>query len=411
MIFHRPKHIFNYFIHRSVDEIYYSVGLRRFGIQLIGLYEPIFLYTFFGNSLSKVFLFYAFILGGHSLLVPLGGRLMARYGVKHSMLLSIPFLMAFYLLLFFSGKMAWLIYLAPIAATLYRITFLPAFHADFAKLSSRKKRGKQLSFLNVITLAGSVAGPLIGAFILTEFGFHILFIIVTIILLLSMIPLILSIEIKPHYQDSYKSAIGLIFKKGWRLKTLSLMLYGVDSGISTIFWPLFLFIIAINYANLGIISSISLLLSLVIIFYTAHATDKYDKIKVFRSGCFLASLGQIAKIFVQGAPSAVAAQSFLQIGDTLDTTPLTAYIYDTTQRERIHEGRFIVFCEVVQNLGTFFIYAFAGFFFLLFPDSRIVIFFPIAALSIFLAGILGKVFEKRIAEHKDIIKGELGEHM
>ena len=155
----------------------------------------------------------------------------------------------------------------------------------------------------------------------------------------------------------------------------------------------------------------SLLLSLAIILYTAHVTDKYNKIKVFRSGCFLASLGQIAKFFVQGAPSAVAAQSFLQIGDTLDTTPLTAYIYDTTQKERIHEGRFIIFREIVQNLGTFLIYVFAGFFFLFFPDSRIVLFFPVAAISIFLAGILGKVFEKRIAEHSDVIKNDLSDHM
>jgi MFS family permease len=396
MVFQKPKNIFHYFIHRDVDEIYYSVGLRRFGVQLVGLYEPIFLYSFFGNNLSKVFFFFAVILGGHSLLAHLGGKMMARFGVKHSMLISLPFLIIFYLLLFFSEKVTWFIYLAPIAAILYRIIFLPAFHADFAKLSDKKTRGKQLGVMNIISLAGSVVGPILGALILTNYGFHVLFIIVAIIFLLSIIPLLLSLEIKPHYKESYKSAVGLIFKKGWRLKTLSLMLYGVDSGISVNFWPLFLFILAISYEKLGVISSISMLFSLGVILYTARATDKYSKVKVFRSGCFLASLGQIARAFAVGPFSAMAAQSFFQIGDTLDTTPLTAYIYDATQKERIHEGRFIVFREIAQNLGTFIMYTLAGFYFMFFPDKHIFIFFPIAAISVFLSGFIGRVFEEKI---------------
>ncbi len=406
LLFRKPKHIFRFFIQRKVDEIYYSVGLRRFAGQLIGLYEPIFLYLFFGKDLSKTLFFFAAIMGLYILFVPWGAKMMARFGVKHNMIFSIPTLIGYYLCLFLLDKIFWLIFLAPILAALTRAFFLPAFHADFAKLSQKRKRGKQLGILQIITIAGSIIGPLLGALILAKFGFSVLFVIVAVIFFLSAIPLMLTYEAKPRYRDSYQETWKRIFSKRWRKKALSLVFYGFDSGINVNIWPLFLFYLGIQFGKMGLIASASLVFSLAATLYVAHLADKKKPIKLFRIGCFIASVANIAKTFVKMFLGAFFAQSFFLIGDTLDTLPLTAHIYDKTQKEKINIGRFIMFREIAQNLGTFLIYLFAGIFFLF--SNKIFIVFPIAAVSLLLAGILSRSFEKGFIENIETFREELG---
>ncbi|TRZ83486.1 MFS transporter [bacterium] len=407
LLFHKPKHIFHFFIHRKVDEIYYSVGLRRFAAQLIGLYEPIFLYLFFDKDLSKTLFFFAAIMGLYILFVPLGGRMMARFGIKHNMIFSIPTLVGYYLCLFLLDKIFWLIFLAPIFAALTRAFFLPAFHADFANLSKEGKRGKQLGILQTITILSAVTGPLLGAFILDKFSFSVLFVVITIIFFLSAIPLMLTYEAKSRYHDSYKEAWKRALSKRWRKKALSLTFYGFDSGININIWPLFLFSLGIQFGKMGLITSVSLIFSLATTLFIAHLADNKKRIKLFRIGCFMASAGNIAKAFVRTALSAFSVQSFFLIGDTLDTLPLTAHIYDKTQKEKINIGRFIMFREITQNLGTFLIYLFFGIFFLF--SDKIFIVFPVAAISLLLAGILSRSFEKGFIENIETFKKELGE--
>jgi len=399
-LFRKPKNFFQYFIHRKVDEIYYSVGLRKFGVQLIGLYEPIFLYLFFDNSVSKTLFFFAFIVLFHALLAPLGGRMMARFGVKHNMLASIPFLMSYYLLLYFSSEVFWLIYLAPIAAILARILFFPAYHTDFAKLSEKKKRGKQVGIMSIITTLSAVVGPLIGAFVLTKYGFPTLFIIVSVIFLFSALPLILTYEIKPRYRDSYKKAWQTVLSKKWRKKTLSLAFYGMDWGVSLNYWPLFLFILAISYKDLGLISAISLAFSLLTTIFVSRLSDKFSKMSLYRSGCYLASIGNFMKAFVKTILGATITQIFFHIGDTLDTNPLIAYIYDQTQKEKLNVGRYIIFREIAQNIGTGLIYLIGGIVFLFIEQSNIRYFFILAAVCLLIAGRLSHAFEKQF--HKNI---------
>ncbi len=395
LLSHKPRNIFHFFIQHRVDEIYYSIGLRRFGVQLVGIYEPIFIFLFFQKNLSKTFFYFAAMAGLYILLVPLGGKMMSRFGAKHNMLFSIPFLGAYYLTLFFLREHWWLIFVAILLGALNRSFFLPAFHSDFAAMSQKKHRGRQLGILNIITIIGALIAPLLGALLLTKFGFFVLFSVAVVFFILSSIPLFMSHEIKSGYKEPYKEAFLQLFKKPWRRKALSFGLYGFDGALSSFFWPLFLFSLAISFDSMGSIASFALLFSLAVTVYISRLTDKKKHLKLFRLGCYVASMGWLLKALARTALQAFAAQSFYLIGSTLNTLPLTAYIYDTAQKERRGLGHFIVFREMSQNLGAFFFLLLGGIVFL-FTD-RIYLFFILGALGLLLAQYFSWSFERQLS--------------
>ena len=401
-LFRKPKYFFHFFIRRRVDEIYYSVGLRRLGIQIVGIYEPVFIYLFFNHNLSKTFFYFAAILGLYILTVPLGGRVMVHFGVKHNMLFSIPFLGGYYLTLFLMQRFGGLVYLAIFLSALNRTLFLPAFHADFTQLSQKEKRGKQLGILNIITIVGAVIGPIIGAVILTKFGFSILFSVAILIFITSAIPLLLTYELRGVYQESYKSAFLQIFQRGWKSKALSFMFYGTDGVLSAYVWPLFLFVLAISFDAMGIITSVALLLSLGVTFYISFLTDKKKRLDLFRIGCYWASLGWIFKAFVRTALQAFFAQSFYLVGNSLDNLPLTAYVYDTAEKNRKNIGQFIIFREMTQNLGAFFFLLSSAVF--LYFSHKIYLLFLFGSISLLLARYFSIAFESNFLKKLNEVK-------
>ncbi|MEF8847169.1 MAG: hypothetical protein V5A57_01945, partial [Candidatus Paceibacterota bacterium] len=64
---------------------------------MITIFEPIFFYLYFGKSLPLTFLYFAAIFGLYGLLAVYGGKIMAKIGLKHSMLSSHFFYFAYFL--------------------------------------------------------------------------------------------------------------------------------------------------------------------------------------------------------------------------------------------------------------------------------------------------------------------------
>jgi MFS family permease len=70
-----------------------------------------------------------------------------------------------------------------------------SYHTDFSKFSRKKSRGKQVGVSKIVTALASVVGPIAGGIILSFFGFKVLFLLVSFLLIASTFPLFLSKEI------------------------------------------------------------------------------------------------------------------------------------------------------------------------------------------------------------------------
>src|SRR3989338_1500856 len=134
-------HYFEYFFRRDVTKLYLAFAIRNFALGMVLLFEPVYLYLYFGKSIPMALVFFAVMFGGFGLLSPFGGKIMTKIGTTKTILISLFFYFAYYLALFFFPVSFWFVPLSIVFAIIAMTLFWPSFHVDFARFSSQKTRG------------------------------------------------------------------------------------------------------------------------------------------------------------------------------------------------------------------------------------------------------------------------------
>ncbi len=332
---HHFNHLTQYFLNKELSEIYITVALRSFAISLVSIFVPIYLLKQ-GFALQQVFLFYFIVSSIWLICSYFSAKLSTKIGLKHNILLSIPFLIAFYLLLPYV-TLDKIFFLAPVLLGIHGSLFWLNFHIDFAEFSSKKKRAEQISGYAIICLILSALGPIIGGLLLLFTDFNILFIITSIILVISVIPLFMSKEIYTPKNFSTKKVKEII--KKIELKTMAGFAgYGMIC-CAIIIWPIFIFLILKEYLSVGALVSVTLLFSIIFTFLVGRWADKFGKGKVLRIGSILTALGWIIIIFVKTGLQILGINIFFGIvspagphGPAFD-----AITYDQAKKKHITE--------------------------------------------------------------------------
>jgi hypothetical protein len=137
-----PTHFLHYLLKREVTQFFTSMAIRYLALGMVVIFEPIYLYFYFDKSLSLTLLFFAAIYGLFALTVVYGGKIMAKIGLKHTILLSHFFFVGYFFCLLFLYQSFWLIVLAIILKMVGMLLFWPAFHIDFMRFSDIGYRGR-----------------------------------------------------------------------------------------------------------------------------------------------------------------------------------------------------------------------------------------------------------------------------
>lgn len=361
-IFHHLQ--IKYHLEREITELYISVAILSFAAGMILIFEPIYMLKVFNGSVSATLVYFALIAGTFGLLSPIGVKILAKIGVKHSMLFSMPFLFLYYVILFFlqESTTSILIFLAIFFKVVHFTLYWPAFHIDFARFSNKTRRGTELGARVVIVSLTSVLGPLIGGFILSRFGgvmlfeffnlgWSMLFGTVLILLLISAVPLFFSAEVHEIYHDSYKRAFKDIFtRKFWR-SSLAFAASGAEGAIAKILWPIFLFLLAINFSSLGVITSGALIIGVIFTAYMGRISNRLPRKRLLKFGSILTALSWIFKIFVRDPFSAFLAHSFYRLSIISAFLPFASVWYDKASETESSRERVIVLREITLNTG------------------------------------------------------------
>jgi MFS family permease len=360
-------HYFNFLKNRELNELYLTVGIRAFAISLIGIFIPIYLYQL-GYSFQSIFLFYLFYSLFHALFSFLfAGKIAGRYGVKHTIFFSMPLHIIFFTLLYTLDRFVWPLALIAFFFAISTSLFWVSYHIDFSKFSKKKDRGKQVGASKIIASIFGAAGPFTGGLILTLFGFQTLFVIVSILLLCSVIPLFFSKEVHEPAKFSLKG----FFRKSKISDISGFMGHGIEQAIGFILWPLFifLFIFGEKYLSLGIVSSIGVVVALVFVFIMSNFSDIYRR-TILRIGAVANAILWIFKSFIVTPFQVYIAGAFYGATQSTMSIPFDALNYDKARERDIvslvlqrevyhHVGRIIFFgimFFLVDNLVQVFRY-------------------------------------------------------
>ncbi|MCK5474582.1 MAG: MFS transporter [Candidatus Aenigmarchaeota archaeon] len=338
-----------HFLKKELSEVYVNLALQSFAISLIAVFIPIYLLSsgFSLNSVIMFFITYYAVLGFFS---PISAILANRFGFKHIILFRTPFLISFLLGLHHIND----IMLSPIViaviggigSSLYWISI----NSIFAKHSDKIHRGRQTGNLISIPKIASLIGPTLGGVIALIYGFPLLFLITSAIIVVSVMPLFVTGETKPHIRFSLKKMIKI-------QDNLKYSIYFILSGpkfiAGSIFWPLFVYWgLSGSTIGTGLSQTLAGIGILLFTHYIGRQADRTDNNSLIKKGAILIALLWFIRIFAT-SPMEFFIYSFLAgIFTILIDIPFTAATFNQANKENPDE--FIVLRELTLAVGRIF---------------------------------------------------------
>ncbi|MCD6547618.1 MAG: MFS transporter [Nanoarchaeota archaeon] len=354
---------------KELSEVYLTLYLRKFAISLINIFIPIYLYKI-GYTLNQViyfvitwFLFQA--IGGY-----IASKTSYKIGTKHTIVISVPLLILFFLFLYEAPKLGNFIYLiAPLIGLSNGFYWVPT-NAVFAKNSHKKSPGKETSYLMISSRLAGVLAPLIGGIIISNLKFHHLLSIVIALLFLSLIPLFLSKDYACKKKDMWlkllknniRYFIGYFFQGAIVISTFLLI-------------PFLMLSLTNSYVSIGLVSTILLVGSFAVILIVGKLTDKFEGKKLIKLGGAIVSAAFLILSYSKNVNVIYLTTFIIGISTIMIYLPLFAI--SSIVSKKYNETEFMMLREFALCAGRIFMLILL----LALPAFKIKIGFMIAALS------------------------------
>ncbi len=252
--------------------IYEHLVLQAFGLSMIGIFVPVYLYSI-GFSIFQVIFFVFLQWTIYGAFTPLYARVIHKIGIKEVVIIRTPLLILnLYLLYLLQGGLAHnyshiIAILEGFSSSLYTLSI----SSLFAKHVGVKEQGKKTAKFFAFPKVASILAPALGGFIALKFGFPALFLIVIFLLVASLIPVFFIKENINH--PPYNSLAFKRFRRYFR-EFIVLNGYGMRDIPFGITLPIALYLYKENSFSLGIVFSIIALASAIIFIFVGKVIDK-----------------------------------------------------------------------------------------------------------------------------------------
>jgi MFS family permease len=324
---------------RQLMELYQFLLLFSFAGSLIAIFEPVFFYEQ-RIPLWQISLYYGLHYVLYVILLPLGGKFTARFGLERSLALSTPLYVLYFLMLALLPTFPWLFWAAIVLLTFYKIFYWPAFHAEFSKFGNGASRGKEMSWQNFATTGVGVLSPLVGGLVASQFGFPAMFVMAAITIMGASFPMLRTKEAVRPSTFAYSAPWKLIAAPQHRRMVVA-MAGMAENLVDLVYWPIFLFIILgavspafFGYtfdaaAALGIISSITILIMTIIAFYIGKISDRFSSRKILHLHLPFMMLGYLFRPISGGLISVFLTSTLSRLAYIGVHIPMVAQLYSS----------------------------------------------------------------------------------
>jgi sugar phosphate permease len=196
----------------------------------------------------------------------------------------------------------------------------------------------------ILSILVAACGPLIGGLIGGKFGMSYVFLLTSILLIGSVFPLFKTTE--PHREKKLrfsKIKIKLIWKD-----LVAYGGYGMQGSIGSIIWPLFIYSILKNYQKLGLVSTLSTLVAIVVTYIIGKKADHQERKKYVKSGSMLMGLIYLAKALANTIFHIFSLDVLTSFANSISTAPFQSEYYLHADEESRSE--YITFMESTIDL-------------------------------------------------------------
>ena len=303
IFFDKFKHYWRFISFDEMAILYISKNMRTFAIKLASTFGLIYLYKLgYGIWVIPIYILVYYIAKFIGSAVAFW--YISKNGPKHGMLLSnilyIPHLVLIASLGIFGKEMGLIV--AFISAIFKGMSVSVENLSYNFYYSKDKKVGKQLGVAYILEHISSSIAPAIGGFLAIFFGVEKLFVVSSVILVLTTIPLLTTKErVKPVQKMSFRGF-------PWRnYKHLLVICYSCGMAwnslyIWSFFAPVFLLKGVNAYGSAGILSSISSIAALVAAFIYGKMIDKDKERGLLKIGAVFMGLAFLIRIFISSNP-------------------------------------------------------------------------------------------------------------
>ncbi len=322
---------------RYLGSFYTHSLIRLFGVNIFQIFSGIYIYQTllgFGFSLSQAISFTSLILALIFLIqiisIPPSLWIINKKGLRFAVFWGNAALILYYFFLALARLDAIAFLIAAIFAGIQLGLYWTAFHIYFAELSDDNKQGREISLNAFMGSIVAIGAPSFGGLIIINFGYPAVFLVVSLLMGMAMIPL----KNLPKQDDRVpfdivKTILLLSPKK--EIKSLSAFSgVGISQITTQIFWPIFVLPIIAGIEEIGFLGSIIALFGSISAISLGLLIDKFGAKKVLSVISPLDSISGLARLFVN--------------------TPFQVYGISTIS-SAVSEGQFIALDSLAYHRG------------------------------------------------------------
>lgn len=344
-------HWWKFFPKKEISKIYLAIAIRSFALSLVSLFVPIYLHVDLGFSLRSTLSFFIFYSVIFAIFTPLAAKFSSKFGLKHSILLSVPFQIIYLLLLYKLGT-----YNIPLAliATFLGLSmafFWMGMHLEFKQTSHKKNLGEEVGKAQGIAVLSTLSGPLIGGLIISYFSFNVAFTVSAILLFFSALPLLVSGDKHVPYKFSIRNLVSK--------KYLSVSFFYTYRGAwvvaSRVLWPLFIYLSLKSYLSLGLLGTISGIITALLMIFVGKRSDKIGKDKIIYWAVPFESFSWLIRGLFSTFNGFLGISLFQSLTYGVLSSPLTAKEYELAKDNSVE---YFITREIYLCIGRILILSF-----------------------------------------------------
>jgi len=276
----------------GIAAIYINSALRTFAVSLVGIFLPVFLFLraqdLFGKGIHYGFYGIIIYFLIHRIVVTLSilpaAKIISKIGFRWSIFTANVLLIALLGLLSLANDVIWVIPLAAFLHGLQNPLYWLSYRSLFATEGVLSNIGREVGFSAISTQLAGIAGPVLGGVIITIWGFPALFIVALIVVIISGVPFFFMSKHKHEYAVKIKDVIEWLKKPKHRNEELAFLGRRVDDFVVSLFWPVFVFLVLGNFEKQGLVASLGLVASTVMVYIAGRTFDTKHSYKAYKFG-------------------------------------------------------------------------------------------------------------------------------